>query len=807
MNAHRLRLLANGLLAIALCAAAPRAQQPPPVRYFWSNGRQVPVAIVPNAVVVGGSPNALRPMDDRILQELVSPDPVEIARAANLSANGLTIVKARTGRAPQLRSALRASGTFTELGLPVDVGAATRTRRPYAVLTPEFIVRFRPDVTRAAIDSINAKAGTAIVRQDSFVPNQFVLRAADGTATRTLELSDQYFKLPEVDGLAHPNFIYPREPRSDPNDPLWPQQWHLNAIDAASAWKVTRGDGVVIGVIDPEGVEVKHEDLFGNRFVNAKETPDNAQDDDGNGMVDDVSGWNFRNGSNDPKLLLPHGTAAAAVALAACDNALGGCGVAPQARLLAIAQGLTVQDDADAFRYALRMGAGVISNRWGYGIGLPTTQVVEEAITDVIAQGRGGLGAVVVFAMTNEKRDNFGGGADGYRDISSIPGVLAIGRSTDADAWGHSGFGKGMALLAPTSAARGDADTGCLPDNLAGKREIVTADLMGPAGYNAGTPKPCFCNSTASEIENRNYTGCFQGTSSATPLVAGVVALMIAANPKLPAAAVTSILADTAERIDTVQAQYKPDDAKRLYSVTHGWGRVHAGRAVASAAAWKPQTPPAPAPPPGAAVPALTGAAGVIQQGGDVTVAGKRSEEVRVPSGATTQPAYVWEDATALVIPPGVSREAVLKALQGSAKPVSDFAWTQDLLNRNVLIVEPTGQGFSDGAPFAELYKQGLVESTGRVAFFDKGGKNVGVLLNRFLLAANEGVQESALAAEASRHGFALKARPDGRYLITPQDPTMDALDAAARATQFGASPLVRPQSLRPEWVAPVQRR
>jgi subtilisin family serine protease len=805
MNLHRPRLLTLGCLLLALGSLPPAAQPPTTITYFWSNGRQVRVAVVPNAVAIEGPSAASRAVDDPVFRELAPQDPSEVARAASLNARGVIIVKARAGRTAELRSVLRRSGTARELGVAVDVGPQTKARRPYAVLTPEFIVRFRRGVTRSAIDEINKKLGAAIVREDPFVENQFVLRVADGSAGRSLELSDQYFKLPQVDGLSHPNFIYPRETRSDPNDPLWPQQWHLSTIDAPAAWKVTRGEEVIVAVIDLEGVEIKHEDLFPNRFINAKEIPDNNVDDDKNGMVDDVNGWNFRSRSNDPKLLLPHGTAAAAVAVAACDNALGGCGVAPKARLLPVAQGLTVQDDADAFRYAMQMGAGVISNSWGYPIGLPSTQVVEEAIADVITQGRSGLGTAVVFAMTNQKRDNFSAGPDGTRDIASVPGVLAIGRSTDTDKWGESGFGQGMALLAPTNAARGDATAGCLPDNLIGTREIVTADLMGPAGYNEGTPKPCFCNAKASEIGNQNYTGCFQGTSSATPLVAGVVALMIAANPKITVPAIRDILAETAERIEPAVGAYKPDDRGRLYSVTHGWGRVHAARAVVAAAAWMPQTTPPPAPPPPPLAPSPEGNRGITRQGGDVKVAGKDSSEVRVPSTSGSRSAYVWEDATALVIKPGESTSTVLSALEGTAKLVSGFSWTQDLMNRNVIVVEPTGAGAAER--IADLHARGLVEGTGRVAFFDKGGKNVAVLLNRFSIQPADGVREPELVAEAARYGFNLESRPGGRYELAPQAATRDALEAAERAQLFAKSPLVKPDSLRLEWIVPAERR
>jgi subtilisin family serine protease len=808
MSVRPVRLPTVVLLMAALCSLAPEAQQAPtPVRYFWSNGRRVPVGVVSDAVAVRSAAGAVAAAHSQVLPEVAGQNQTERAKAAPLAARGITIVKAKSGRATQLRSAIRASGRATEIGVAVDLGSPTSATRAYAVLTPEFIVRFRPGVSRQAIDQINTKLGAEIVRADAFVPNQFVLRVANGLAPGALDLSDQYFKLAEVDGLAHPNFIYPRETRSDPNDPLWPKQWHLNVIDAAGAWQITRGEDVIVAVIDPEGVEIAHEDLFPNLFVNEKEIAGNNLDDDNNGMVDDVSGWNFGNRTNDPALPVPHGTAAAAVALAACENKLGGCGVAPKARLLAIAQGGTVQDDADAFRYAMQMGASVISSSWGYGIGLPTTQVVEEAIADVIREGRGKLGTAVVFAMTNQQRDNFGGGADGYRDIASVAGVLAIGRSTDADRWGRSGFGRGMALLAPTGAARGSADAGCLPERLVGKQEVITADLMGPAGYNAGTVKPCFCNATAEEIEDENYTACFHGTSSATPLVAGVVALMMAANPKITLAAITDILADTAERIEPTAARYKPDANKRLYSATHGWGRVHAGRAVAAAAAWVPTAPPPPASRtrarPAAAAPA--GAGPVAAQPG-MKVAGKASEEVRVPGSTSSQPAYVWQDATALALAPGVSPSTVLTALEGTATQVSGYVWAQQLLSsRNVLVVEHSDAAVA--ARIADLAARGLVQGTGRVAFFDKAGRNVGVLLNHFSVIPNDGVAPAALEAEAGRHGFTLEARPYGRFELIPRDRARDALDVAARAEQFAKSPLVRPKSLVLGWTAPVERR
>ena len=186
-------------------------------------------------------------------------------------------------------------------------------------------------------------------------------------------------------------------------------------------------------------------------------------------------------------------------------------------------------------------------------------------------------------------------------------------------------------------------------------------------------------------------------------------------------------------------------------------------------------------------------------------VAGKQSAEVRVPSGSGPRPAYVWQDATALVLAPGVSPDAVMRALGGIAKPVAGVGWADELLKyRNVLVVE---HGDAAGAKQVADLAKGLIEGTGRIAFFDKGGQNVAVYRNRFLIEPNGRVQEPALAAEAKRHGFTLQSTSGNRYLIAPVDPAEDALDVARRAQQLAASPLVRPNSLIVDWITPVQRR
>jgi subtilisin family serine protease len=464
------------------------------------------------------------------------------------------------------------------------------------VVTDEIIVRFADGLDDDAIQKINEEMGVRVVdRGDGQFRNRFTLAPTGPTGDKSIqahavELAERYFEMDETE-YAHPNLIIKKVARS--NDPLLSSQWHLRNTGqgggvvgadsrAVDAWSITQGENIVIAIIDPDGVQHNHEDLIANRFVNPGEAEqrDDGRDNDNNGLVDDWSGWNFALNVNNPTTSGPHGTAAAGVAAAACENALGGCGVAPRAKILGIALGSDVQDDADAFRYAAQVGADVISNSWGYALGTlqRPTDVVEEAINFAATEGRNGKGAVIVFAMTNENVDNFSGT---HPDISSLPRVVAVGRSTNFDRWGRSGFGDGMALLGPTQAANGSPTSGCDGNDLAGTLDIVTTDLRDDFGYNRGQPESCFCNPSVPEMHaTPNYTACFGGTSSATPLVAGVAALVLSVNPDLTRQEVVDILIGSADKIDEGAANYSPDGNGRWYSQTHGFGRVNAARAV-----------------------------------------------------------------------------------------------------------------------------------------------------------------------------------------------------------------------------------
>ncbi|MGE5579277.1 MAG: fibronectin type III domain-containing protein [Bacillota bacterium] len=148
------------------------------------------------------------------------------------------------------------------------------------------------------------------------------------------------------------------------------------ACDAAvvGAWEVSLGEGVVVAVIDT-GIDITHEDLEDNMWVNAGEIPDNGIDEDGNGYVDDVHGWNFVENSNqvfDSANPTPeeHGTHIAGIIAAEKDNGIGIAGIAPRAKVMPLkvfgAGGTAhTSDIIEAIDYATAMGARVVNCSWG----------------------------------------------------------------------------------------------------------------------------------------------------------------------------------------------------------------------------------------------------------------------------------------------------------------------------------------------------------------------------------------------------------------------------------------------------------
>lgn len=226
-------------------------------------------------------------------------------------------------------------------------------------------------------------------------------------------------QLPFVD-YVEPDYVR----HADTNDTYYGLQWGLENtgqsinsvygssgadIDAELAWSTTTGDpGVVVAVIDT-GVEYTHDDLDANIWINSGETAGNGVDDDGNGYIDDIYGYDFFSGDSDPMDEDGHGTHVAGTICAEGNNGKGVSGVAWQCKIMALRflgpNGGYTSDAVSALDYADSMGVKVSNNSWGGG---GFSQSLYDAISSAALSGH-----LFVAAAGN-------GGADGIGDDTDI---------------------------------------------------------------------------------------------------------------------------------------------------------------------------------------------------------------------------------------------------------------------------------------------------------------------------------------------------------------------------------------------------
>jgi subtilisin family serine protease/subtilisin-like proprotein convertase family protein len=427
---------------------------------------------------------------------------------------------ARIPRVPLLLELLEDRTLLT--GKPVAAGLdfSALTVEPSAYHPSEILVRLRPDAP--VLDGSELLAGTTLGSELPLVPGLRKVILSPGVSVE--EALAAYRASPFVLSV-EPNYrIQLRD--TLPNDPRFGQLYGLHNtgqtggtpdadIDAPAAWDVTTGSGRTIVAVIDTGVDYTHPDLAANMWVNADEIPNNGIDDDANGYIDDVHGYDFVNNDGDPMDDHGHGTHVAGTIGAVGNNGVGIAGVTWDVQIMALkfldAFGGGYTDDAiRALNYAVANGATISNNSWGGGFGANGDALY------VAIQNAARADHLFVAAAGNNSADN--DVSDSFPANYDLDNIIAVAATdhTDQLAW-FSNYGATSVDLA----APGVEILSTVPQ---------TGQLGDPSGY-----------------------ALLSGTSMATPHVTGVAALVRDLHPDWSYAQVIEVILSTVDRIPALE--------------------------------------------------------------------------------------------------------------------------------------------------------------------------------------------------------------------------------------------------------------
>jgi len=444
----------------------------------------------------------------------------------------------------------------------------------------EFTVQFKETLSKEKMVRIIQSYNCKIIKEQ-WTFGYYTLSVPPGK--ELFEIIRTFMDLPEVK-FSELSYIGFKDYCFDPNDTFYAQQWALNNtgtgggtadadIDAREGWDIERGDANVLVVVIDTGVEWTHPDLRANIAQNLFEDSDgdghtiefiggnwvldpgdlNGVDDDGNGRDDDLIGWDFVDDDNNPTPqaidaaddFFPHGTCCAGLAAAVTDNNLGVAGVAHNCRLMGLRVNLYSgmnQNRADAINYATDF-------RFNYdGVVISCSWVASGNIT--------AIHNAIVNARTNAVLCCFASGNGNTTPIrypARYIEAMAIGATSECDerkdgtscdaeaGWG-SNYGDSLAISAPGV-------------------HLNSTDMQGADGYGAG-----------------DYIANMNGTSGATPHVAGAAALLLSYDDSLAPADLQDILQQSADKVGGYD--YSHDATRPGHSVELGYGRLNVNRAL-----------------------------------------------------------------------------------------------------------------------------------------------------------------------------------------------------------------------------------
>jgi len=412
----------------------------------------------------------------------------------------------------------------------------------------EPVLIYKDGIRQIAIGELNIQLKTDIPLNEilkgynykseanTFVKNQFIVKLDLNTS----ELFKLVNRLQNDDRIifVEPNFV--RMLKTHTNDPLFNSQWAINNqgyqggildadMDIDDAWSYTTGSGIKVAIIDT-GVDLNHQDLQGNLLTGY-----------------DATGGN----SNGNQTGNAHGTVCAGIVAAIANNSTGITGVAYGAKIIPVkvfpSSGSPTDNMlANGINWAWQNGADILSNSWGGG---SPSNTISNAITNAVNNGRNGKGAIVLFSSGNNN------GKVSFP--ATLDNVIAVGASSmcderksptscDGESWWGSNFGNEIDVVAPGV-------------------KIYTTDISGSTGYSLG-----------------DYLSNFNGTSSACPNVAGVVALILSINPNLTQQETTALLEKNTDKVNGYNYSSTSNHPNGTWNNEMGYGRVNARKAVES---------------------------------------------------------------------------------------------------------------------------------------------------------------------------------------------------------------------------------
>lgn len=414
----------------------------------------------------------------------------------------------------------------------------------YQIYTGNVFIKFRNGINQKFASKIFKRYKFKIKLVLNFAENTFFCKVPDEVGSNIFDVSLEILKYQEVE-YCHPEMVVKSRTVSEGteyrNFDGEKNLWVFEKTKIVEAWKYTKGKGVKICVID-DGIDFDHPAFQNpNKIVNPKDMHDKLGNRRPQHLFDDR-----------------HGTAVSSIVVSSDDKAIG---IAPEAQLIPIrATSLGSVLQSDAFYWAVNSQADVIVCSWGPPDGdisnpndnlreYPIPPHTDLAIRYAAQKGRNGKGSIIVFAAGN------GNEPMKFDKYASHEEVIGVGATNFNDTpTVYSDYGHPMFCCFPS----GDYETvnGVLRKT---KKTITVADAIGTKGYS-----------------DANYYQYFDGTSASCPGVAGVIALMLSANPQLTKKQVKEIIKNTCKKIGN-PSDYNDFEGK---SNRFGHGLVQADLAV-----------------------------------------------------------------------------------------------------------------------------------------------------------------------------------------------------------------------------------